>query len=204
MEERKYSIYKHTFPNGLAYYGITKQIPEIRWANGNGYHFGRISQALREYNWNEVKHEILASGLTEKDAKRLEKELIECCANGTTLNVGHTLNQEPLIKWEGYLIQYCDVNTYSDIMNKIRETLPSLPCYDVMIYADRVEAKMLDIKYKEGTDIPTVAYEQDAVAYYPDGFMRKRDLIPWIKTAEFVLKPIRKVDPATTKCEESA
>lgn len=29
-----YSVYKHTFPNGKVYIGMTGQEPEKRWANG--------------------------------------------------------------------------------------------------------------------------------------------------------------------------
>ena len=34
---REYSVYKHTFPNGKVYIGITKQNPLKRWRNGTGY-----------------------------------------------------------------------------------------------------------------------------------------------------------------------
>lgn len=32
-----YTVYKHTTPSGKVYVGITKQKPEQRWDNGNGY-----------------------------------------------------------------------------------------------------------------------------------------------------------------------
>ena len=32
-----YTVYCHIFPNGKRYVGITKQKPEYRWDNGNGY-----------------------------------------------------------------------------------------------------------------------------------------------------------------------
>lgn len=32
-----YFVYKHTFPNGKIYIGITDQKPERRWRNGIGY-----------------------------------------------------------------------------------------------------------------------------------------------------------------------
>lgn len=193
VDDRGYCVYKHTFPNGLVYYGITRREPDQRWLNGNGYRFGLIAKALQEYSWEEVKHEVLASGLTEADAKRIEKELIECSTKGTTLNVGYTANQEQLIGGEESLLAYCDTDEYFDIKDEISERFP-LPCYEVMIYSDRAEIKMINVKTMKNSDVPIAAYSQEAVAYYPEGFMRRNELIPWIRTAEFALHPMRCVE----------
>lgn len=73
-----YTVYKHTAPNGKVYIGITKQNPEQRWKNGNGYkdneHFYR---AIMKYGWENIKHEIVENGLTKEQACDLEIELIE-------------------------------------------------------------------------------------------------------------------------------
>lgn len=55
------SIYKHTNKiNGMVYIGQTKQKPEKRWLNGNGYspntHFGK---AIAEFGWDNFEHEII-------------------------------------------------------------------------------------------------------------------------------------------------
>lgn len=72
-----YTVYKHTTPSGKVYVGITKQKPEKRWANGNGYknneHFYR---AILKYGWENIKHEILYEGLTKEQACYLEIEPI--------------------------------------------------------------------------------------------------------------------------------
>lgn len=35
---KKYFLYKHTFPNGKVYIGITSRVnPERRWLGGRGY-----------------------------------------------------------------------------------------------------------------------------------------------------------------------
>lgn len=81
-----YSVYKHTFPNGKVYIGITSRKPELRWRkNGNGYLFkdknGEYTQylmanAIQKYGWNNINHEILFTGLTKDEAENKEIELI--------------------------------------------------------------------------------------------------------------------------------
>lgn len=88
METTKnYIVYSHISPNGKYYIGITCQNVEERWGcNGYKYitvlkngklkhpHFGN---AILKYGWNNFKHKILFSNLTEKEAKEKEKELIK-------------------------------------------------------------------------------------------------------------------------------
>lgn len=73
----KYTVYKHTAPNGKVYIGITCQNPIKRWSGGLGYsdneHFYR---AILKYGWDNIKHEILYSGLTKEEACQKEIELI--------------------------------------------------------------------------------------------------------------------------------
>jgi predicted GIY-YIG superfamily endonuclease len=72
-----YCVYKHTFPNGKVYIGITGQSPEKRWRHGFGYtHNSHLKYAIAKYGWENVKHEILFDGLTKEDACRREIELI--------------------------------------------------------------------------------------------------------------------------------
>lgn len=72
-----YTVYKHTTPNGKVYIGITGQKPGYRWNNGNGHkdnpHF---YSAIRKYGWENIRHEIVANGLTKEQACDLEIELI--------------------------------------------------------------------------------------------------------------------------------
>ena len=72
-----YTVYKHTTPSGKVYIGITKQKPEQRWDNGNGYkkneHFYR---AILKYGWENIEHEIVENGLTKQQACDLEIDLI--------------------------------------------------------------------------------------------------------------------------------
>lgn len=34
MTEKKFCVYKHVFPNGKLYFGITSKAPNKRWQNG--------------------------------------------------------------------------------------------------------------------------------------------------------------------------
>jgi group I intron endonuclease len=73
-----YTVYRHTTPNGKVYIGITKQKPEKRWNNGNGYknneHFYR---AIQNYGWENIKHEIICQApLSAAQAGAIEKSFI--------------------------------------------------------------------------------------------------------------------------------
>lgn len=76
--ENCYSVYKHTFPNGKVYIGITSIKPKYRWKhNGTGYKGQRlIMSAILKYGWDNIKHEILLAGLTKEEAEAKEIELI--------------------------------------------------------------------------------------------------------------------------------
>lgn len=72
-----YIVYKHTFPNSKIYIGITSQKPSERWRNGCGYqHNNFIKSAIQKYGWDNIKHEILFTGLTKEQAEQKEIELI--------------------------------------------------------------------------------------------------------------------------------
>lgn len=73
-----YSVYRHTCPNGKVYIGLTKGRPEKRWGvDGRGYktqqHFYR---AIQKYGWDNIKHEVLYTGLTQEEACITERQLI--------------------------------------------------------------------------------------------------------------------------------
>ncbi len=69
-----YTVYKHTSPSGKVYVGITSMTVERRWGNnGNAYkNQGVIWKAVCKYGWENINHEIIKSGLSEKEAKDLE------------------------------------------------------------------------------------------------------------------------------------
>ena len=72
------TVYKHTSPSGKVYIGITKRKPEYRWNKGKGYRKDQLLfyRAIKKYGWDNFTHEILYTGLSEKDAKNIEISLI--------------------------------------------------------------------------------------------------------------------------------
>lgn len=75
--QNNYTVYKHTAPNGKTYIGITSKPVEKRWLNGRGYakneHFWN---AIKKYGWENISHEILATGLSREEAGLMEQMYI--------------------------------------------------------------------------------------------------------------------------------
>lgn len=72
-----WSVYKHTCPNGKVYIGITSRNCEDRWRNGHGYRNNKhFFSAIKEYGWDNIKHEIIVTGICEESAKVAEQFLI--------------------------------------------------------------------------------------------------------------------------------
>ena len=77
MTNKSFYVYCHTNNiNGKKYIGITCQKPKDRWRNGKGYKNGFFANAIKKYGWDNFTHEVLFSGISEEDAKKLEIELI--------------------------------------------------------------------------------------------------------------------------------
>ncbi len=101
MEElKKYSVYIHTFPNGKKYVGVTCLPVNARWCNGKGYdNHKKMNEAIKEFGWENVKHEIIFSGLTQTEASEKERELIKELKTtdeeyGYNASVGGVYNKE--------------------------------------------------------------------------------------------------------------
>lgn len=75
---KKYFLYKHTFPNGKVYIGITSRVnPERRWLGGRGYQTQKLMyNAIQQYGWENIKHEILFSDIPETEIDDLERKII--------------------------------------------------------------------------------------------------------------------------------
>lgn len=78
MEDLYYVYYHRNKINNKYYVGQTKQKPERRWREGDGYknnkHFHR---AIEKYGWDSFEHIVVAQGLNKKDADNMEIELIQ-------------------------------------------------------------------------------------------------------------------------------
>lgn len=78
-KEKRYSLYRHTSPSGKVYIGITSQPVEHRWNHGKGYmktEKAPFKSTIIKYGWNNIKHEVLFTDLSEEKAKYLEMELV--------------------------------------------------------------------------------------------------------------------------------
>lgn len=86
-DKRTYTIYRHVSPNGKSYIGITKQNIERRFQNGNGYNTQpAFWRAIKKYGWESFKHEVLETGLTEKEASQKEEHYIREVFRSTAPN----------------------------------------------------------------------------------------------------------------------
>lgn len=87
-----FCVYAHVTPNNKKYIGITKQTPDNRWKNGEGYstqpYFYR---AIQKYGWDNIRHIILFEHLTKEEACNKEKELIEIYKTNNP-NFGYNLS----------------------------------------------------------------------------------------------------------------
>ncbi|MBO5969223.1 MAG: hypothetical protein J6S14_12080 [Clostridia bacterium] len=73
-----WKVYVHTFPNGKRYVGICKGSAKKRWGIG-GKHYDKhpvMRAAIAKYGWDNIKHEIVATDLSQKEAMNMEEMLI--------------------------------------------------------------------------------------------------------------------------------
>lgn len=73
-----YSVYVHTVKeNGKKYVGQAVGDPHERWgSNGHRYKGQIFYRAIKKYGWDNITHEIIATGLTREEADKMEIELI--------------------------------------------------------------------------------------------------------------------------------
>lgn len=99
-----YYVYKHTAPSNKVYIGITSQDPMLRWNNGLGYrNQKKFYSAIQKYGWDNIKHEILYSGLSKEDACQKEIELIakyDSINNGYNVSVGGECGASGVVRSE--------------------------------------------------------------------------------------------------------
>jgi group I intron endonuclease len=93
MTDPNYTVYRHIFPNGKSYIGITSQRPYWRrWRAGSGYcSQPKMYRAVQKYGWENIRHEVLAEGLTLPEANRIEQEMIakyDSVTNGYNISSG--------------------------------------------------------------------------------------------------------------------
>ena len=95
-EENTYSIYKFTFSDGKTYIGQTSQKVEDRWKDGEGYKGQDVYVPIVVEGWDNIKKEILHTGLSQEQADSLEKHYIkkyDSIKNGYNRSSGITHNK---------------------------------------------------------------------------------------------------------------
>ena len=153
-----WSVYKHTLPDGKVYVGITSLPPEERWENGFGYKDQRrFFRHIVRVGWDNISHEIVAEGLTEKTARLLERELIQE-AKKNSLNVQHRTEEEDRWAWIHRPIiddEMCDRKVKfrgmnDDWMDKVH--YKDTPPFDWEIMDDYID-------FKYATDYDGICYD---------------------------------------------
>ena len=72
-----YTVYRHICPDGRVYVGTTGRNPVERWGAGHGYRTNKaFFECIVSVGWENIKHEILAEGLTKEHAHEMERRLI--------------------------------------------------------------------------------------------------------------------------------
>lgn len=111
IEEKKWCVYVHIFPNNKRYIGITCKRPKARWDKGRGYKRKNspMYNAILKYGWENIEHKILFTNLTKEEACTKEIELIAQyktnihrygnkfgynLTDGGEGSTGHTVSQE--------------------------------------------------------------------------------------------------------------
>lgn len=72
-------LYRHIFPDGKSYIGITNMLPNQRWGlYGSNYLAApKMKNAILRFGWDNIRHEIINSKIpSKKEALCLEKEYI--------------------------------------------------------------------------------------------------------------------------------
>lgn len=109
MDDKRYSIYKHTTPDGKVYIGITSMSPDKRWGcNGVNYNKQYFNNAIEEFGWNNIEHEIIATNVKRTYAECFEKALIKMY-DSTNKNNGYNISEGGLdVEHDRYFMYFYD------------------------------------------------------------------------------------------------
>ncbi len=171
-----YLVYMHTSPDGKIYIGITKNLPNARWNEGAGYETQKkFYKAIQTFGWINFKHEIIAAGLSENEAKELESKLIlKYRSNeekyGYNTQVNRSALEKPQEKGEKYRGRANFNNT--DIANKLVESF-SIKTIDGVIYY------LKDKKYITEKEYPVI--KKELLLTYKIESRRQKEIIEQIK-----------------------
>lgn len=176
-EKNKWTVYLHIVPKAISgydydkyYVGITSQSPKNRWGkDGNIYKRSNqrfFENAINKYGWNNMDHLIVASHLTESEAKDMERVLIKRLdsygdhgynltlgGDGLLGNVPKTSKIIHVFKTDGSYIESHD--SYRFIKEKYHISERRIKT------AIKSKLQILDYFF---------AYDEDVNPLYPDGY----------------------------------
>lgn len=75
MNNRNYCVYQHVTPEGMYYFGVTKQKLYLRWRPST-YKKTSLKPHIEKFGWKNLKHQVLLRELTYEEAKKTENMLI--------------------------------------------------------------------------------------------------------------------------------
>lgn len=138
MEELKqWCVYMHTNKiNDKKYIGITHLSPELRWLNGKGYQNQLFGRAIDKYGWDNFKHDILHTELSQYEAEQIEIDLISLY-NTTDKNFGYNvatggnIGESSRNRLSKTIYQYDIDGNYINCFNSVSDaavTLKETPC----------------------------------------------------------------------------
>ena len=106
--DKKYVVYQHVTPDGMYYFGQTKDV-EKRWeSNGAKYKKTSLQPYIEKFGWDNIQHIVLFKDQTKENALWIEDFLITTAReDGVCINQRRSGN---ISKEEGYYQQYCEEN----------------------------------------------------------------------------------------------
>ena len=114
-----FCVYEHVCPDGMKYVGMTCQKPQERWGrDGKQYRSQPVYQSILKYGWDNIEHNILASGLSLQEAQKMERTLIaQNKENGLSLNVDKGGDVQVVYHIDGQQLTSEDVAAMSTLDN---------------------------------------------------------------------------------------
>lgn len=111
--KREYFVYQHVTPDGMYYFGVTKNVHQ-RWQQSK-YKNCSLFPYIDKYGWDNIQHNILMSELTYEEARKIENMLIESAReDGVCINQMRSgLISKDIKKYQN--------EWYSDNIEKTRE-----------------------------------------------------------------------------------
>lgn len=181
-----YIVYRHVLPDDSVYIGVTNQSCDKRWSNGLGYKQSdtKFFRKIVSVGWSNIKHEILAKGLSKNEAISKEREMIKTervnRGIGKVLNTQH--NTLGKLHWSDDMITIDLIKEYKHYFVRWDDR-----------WLDNVRARTGSLPFitdiREGYITFTfVSLNEGVVQYnhisciYPDYVYSFRDLYEWLFT----------------------